>query len=210
MILLDNSFWSVIFNAQKIIEVGGLLLLLCIIYIETGFFLGLVLPGGDYMLFAAGLFCGTEYLELPVYWLIALLILASFFGDLTGYFKGKWLGNKLFTDNRSRFFKLEYLERGKKYYDNYGIRTLLFSRFMPVIRTFVPMIAGATVFPLRKFILFDALGALTWVGSLVSLGYFIGKKFPGVINYSIYILLLIVALASFPILKIVFSKKKKS
>jgi len=210
MILLDNSFWSVIFNAQKIIEVGGLLLLLCIIYIETGFFLGLVLPGGDYMLFAAGLFCGTEYLELPVYWLIALLILASFFGDLTGYFKGKWLGNKLFTDNRSRFFKLEYLERGKKYYDNYGIRTLLFSRFMPVIRTFVPMIAGATVFPLRKFILFDALGALTWVGSLVSLGYFIGKKFPGVINYSIYILLLIVALASFPILKIVFSKNKKS
>jgi membrane-associated protein len=207
MIVLYDSFWSVIFSANKIIEVGGLLLLLGIIYIETGFFLGLVLPGGDYMLFAAGLFCGSQYLETPLFWLVTLLILASFFGDLTGYFKGKWLGNKIFTDNKSRFFKLEYLERGKKYFNKYGLWTLLFSRFMPVIRTLVPMIAGATAFPFRRFILFDVLGALAWVGSLVPLGYFIGKAYPGVINYSIYILLLVVIIASFPVVKMIFSDK---
>lgn len=199
-----------IFDAQKIIEVGGLLLLLGIIYIETGFFLGLVLPGGDYMLFVAGLFCGTEYLEISIFWLVALLILASLLGDLTGYFKGKWLGNKLFTDNKSRFFKLEYLEHGKKYYNKYGLWTLLFSRFMPVIRTLVPMISGATAFPFRKFILFDALGALTWVGSLVPLGYFIGKTYPGVIHYSAYILLFIILMASYPVIKMMFSGMKKS
>lgn len=207
MFALDSNFWNMIFDTQKIIEVGGLLLLLGIIYIETGFLLGLVLPGGDYMLFTAGLFCGSEYLEIPIFWLVALLILASLLGDLTGYFKGKWLGNKLFTDNKSRFFKLEYLERGKKYYDNYGLWTLLFCRFMPVIRTLVPMISGATAFPFRKFILFDALGALTWVGSLVPLGYFVGKLYPGVINYSAYILLLVVVIASFPLLRMIFSNK---
>jgi membrane-associated protein len=207
MVAADSNFWSMIFNAHKVIEVGGLLLLLAIIYIETGFFLGLVLPGGDYMLFAAGLFCGSQYLETPIFWLVALLILASFLGDLTGYFKGKWLGNKIFTDNKSRFFKLDYLERGKKYYNNYGLWTLLFSRFMPVIRTLVPMIAGATAFPFRRFILFDALGAIAWVGSLVPLGYFIGKAYPGVINYSVYILLLIVIIASFPVIKMIFSNK---
>ncbi len=150
MIVLDSNFWSFIFNTHKIIEVGGLLLVLAIIYIETGFFLGFVLPGGDYMLFAAGIFCGSHYLEISIFWLVTLLILASFFGDLTGYLKGKWLGSKLFTDNKSRFFKIEYLERGKKFYQHYGMWAFIMGRFMPVIRTLVPMIAGATAISPKK------------------------------------------------------------
>jgi membrane-associated protein len=208
MILLDNNFWSVIFNANKIIEVGGLLLLLGIIYIETGFFLGLVLPGGDYMIFAAGLFCGTQYLEIPLLWLLILLILSSFLGDMTGYFKGKWLGNKLFTDNKSRFFKLSYLERGKNFYGKYGIWAFVLGRFVPVIRTFVPMIAGVTAFPFRNFLFSSASGALVWVCSLVPLGYYIGKTYPGIIDYSFYILLFIVLVASYPVIKLVFSRTK--
>jgi len=209
MIILDSNFWSFIFNTHKLIEVGGLLLVLAIIYIETGFFLGFVLPGGDYMLFASGIFCGSHYLEIPIFWLVALLILASFLGDLTGYFKGKWLGSKLFTDNKSRFFKIEYLERGKRFYSHFGMWAFILGRFMPVIRTLVPMIAGATAFRFRKFLLFNAMGAVTWVGILVPLGYFIGKAYPGIINYSVYILLLFVVIASFPMLKIMFSKKNK-
>lgn len=111
MILLENNLLKSIFDVHHLIEYGGLFLILAIIYVETGFFLGFVIPGGDYLLFAAGIFCGTHFLDVPIYWLIPLIITAAFFGDLTGYFKGKWLGEKLFTDNKSRFFKKEYLER---------------------------------------------------------------------------------------------------
>ncbi len=208
MILLATDFWS-IFDAHHIIEWGGLFLVLAIIYIETGFFLGFVLPGGDYLLFATGIFCGTHYLDIPLIWLVLLLIVAAFLGDLTGYFKGKWLGGKLFTDNKSRFFKLEYLEKGNRFYNRFGMWAFILGRFMPIIRTLVPMIAGATAVPVRKFLLFNFLGAIAWVGILVPLGYFIGEAYPDVLDYSVYIMIVFVGIASFPMLKIMFYKKKE-
>lgn len=209
MILTDSNFWNFIFDTHHLIEYGGLVLILAIVYIETGFFLGFVLPGGDYLLFAAGMFCGTHYLELPLGWLLVLLITASFLGDFTGYFKGKWLGGKLFTDNKSRFFKKEYLDRGKGFYTRFGMWAFILGRFLPVIRTLVPMIAGATAYPFRRFLLFNLFGAISWVGTLVPLGYFIGKTYPDVMQYSIYILALFIVIASIPMLKILFLNKKR-
>ena len=208
MILLDTNFWKIIFDTQHLIEYGGLFLILVIIYLETGFLLGLVLPGGDYMLFTAGIFCGTASVNIPIFWLVTLLVLTSYLGDLTGYYKGKWLGNKLFTDNQSRFFKKEYLIRGHHFYNRYGVRAFLLGRFMPVIRTFVPMIAGASHYSFRKFLLFDFLGAVAWVGSLVPLGYFLGKSYPGIMKYSVYFLVIIVIFASYPLLNMILFKKK--
>ena len=208
MILLTADFWNY-FDAHHIIEWGGLLLVLAIIYVETGFFLGFVIPGGDYMLFATGIFCGTHFLDIPLIWLVLLLIAAAFLGDLTGYFKGKWLGGKLFTDNKSRFFKLEYLEKGNRFYNRFGMWAFILGRFMPIIRTLVPMIAGATAVPVRKFLLFNFLGAIAWVGILVPLGYFIGAAYPDVLDYSVYIMIVFVGIASFPMLKIMFYKKKE-
>lgn len=208
MILLDSNFWNFIFDTHHIIEFGGLILILAIVYIETGFFLGFVLPGGDYLLFAAGMFCGTQFLELPLALLLLLLVIASFLGDFTGFYKGKWLGEKLFSDNKSRFFKKDYLERGNDFYTRFGIWAFILGRFMPIIRTLVPMIAGATNFNFKKFLLFNFLGAITWVCTLVPLGYFIGKAYPEVMKYSIYILFIFVAIASLPMLKILFSKTK--
>lgn len=208
MILLDSNFWNFIFDTHHIIEFGGLILILAIVYIETGFFLGFVLPGGDYLLFAAGMFCGTQFLELPLALLLLLLVIASFLGDFTGFYKGKWLGEKLFSDNKSRFFKKEYLERGNDFYTRFGMWAFILGRFMPIIRTLVPMIAGATNFHFKKFLLFNLLGAITWVCTLVPLGYFIGKAYPEVMKYSIYILLIFVAIASLPMLKILLSKTK--
>jgi membrane-associated protein len=210
MILLENNFWNFIFDTHHLIEYGGLILILAIVFIETGFFLGFVLPGGDYLLFAAGMFCGTHYLELPLATLLVLLVIASFLGDFTGYFKGKWLGEKLFTDNKSRFFKKEYLERGNSFYTRFGMWAFILGRFMPIIRTLVPMIAGATDFKFKKFLLFNLFGALAWVGTLVPLGYYIGKAYPDVMKYSIYILFIFIVVASLPMLKIMFSKIKKS
>jgi membrane-associated protein len=204
-----ESFLNILTNSHQLIEVGGIVLLFAIIYVETGFLLGLVLPGGDYLLFVAGMLCGSHYLDLPVTGLVGILILASFLGDLTGYYKGKWLGGKLFTNNKSRFFKIEYLERGNKFYTQYGVSAFILGRFMPVIRTFVPLLAGATAFSFRKFLIFNLLGAITWIGTLVPLGYFIGKTYPSVINYSGYIMVLFVVIASSPMLKILFTKKFK-
>lgn len=209
--MIQNSdFWNFILDTHHIIEYGGLFLILAIVYIETGFFLGFVLPGGDYLLFAAGMFCGTHYLEIPLPLLLILLVIASFLGDLTGYFKGKWLGQKLFTDNNSRFFRNEYLEKGSRFYTRFGMWAFIMSRFMPIIRTLTPMIAGATHFNIRKFLLFNLLGAMTWVCSLVPLGYFIGKTYPDVMKYSVYIFIAIVIIASSPLIKLMFSKKKQS
>lgn len=208
MILLESNFWNLISDTHHIIEYGGIILLLAIVYIETGFFLGFVLPGGDYLLFAAGMFCGTHYLEMPLPLLLALLITASFLGDLTGYFKGKWLGEKLFNDNKSRFFKREYLERGSSFYNRLGMWAFILGRFMPIIRTLVPMIAGATGYKFKKFLLFNLLGAITWVCTLVPLGYYLGRVYPDIMNYSIYILFIFIVIASLPMLKIMFSKIK--
>lgn len=208
MILLNSNFWNFIFDTHHIIEFGGIILILAIVYIETGFFLGFVLPGGDYLLFAAGMFCGTQFLELPLALLLLLLVIASFLGDFTGFYKGKWLGEKLFSDNKSRFFKKEYLERGNDFYTRFGMWAFILGRFMPIIRTLVPMIAGATNFHFKKFLLFNLLGAITWVCTLVPLGYFIGKAYPEVMKYSIYILLIFIAIASLPMLKILLSKTK--
>ena len=207
---MENNFLSFFSDPHMIIEYGGLILILAIVYIETGFFLGFVLPGGDYLLFAAGMFCGTHYLEIPIALLLLLMVTASFLGDLTGYFKGKWLGEKLFTDNQSRFFKKEYLERGSNFYSRFGIWAFILGRFMPIIRTLVPMIAGASKFKFQRFLVYNLLGAVTWVCTLVPLGFFIGKKYPEVINYSIYIIIIFIVIASLPMLKIVFSKIKKT
>ncbi len=210
MILLDSNFWSFIFDIHRIIEFGGLIIILAIVYIETGFFLGFILPGGDYLLFAAGMFCGTHYLEIPLPLLLLLLVTASFMGDFTGYFKGKWLGKKLFVDNKSRFFKKEYLERGSSFYTRFGMWAFILGRFMPIIRTLVPMIAGASKFEFKKFLLFNLFGSLTWVCTLVPLGYYIGKAYPDAMKYSIYFLFIFIVVASLPMLKIMFSKIKKS
>jgi membrane-associated protein len=203
-----DSYLAGIFDVHRAIEYGGLAIVLIIIYIETGFFLGFVLPGGDYMLFAAGLFCGTEYLDVPVAVLIFLLIIASFLGDLTGYHKGKWLGEKLFNKPDNRIFKSSYLTRGTDFYNKYGIMAFVLGKFMPVIRTLIPMIAGATKFKKFRFLGSSITGSVVWIGTLVPLGYFIGKKYPGIIEYSGYILLVFIVIASFPMIRILFSKKQ--
>jgi membrane-associated protein len=208
MILLDSNFWNFIFDTHHIIEYGGIILLLAIVYVETGFLLGFVLPGGDYLLFAAGMFCGTHFLEIPLALLLLLLVTASFLGDFTGYFKGKWLGEKLFLGDKSLFFKQEYLERGSSFYKRFGMWAFILGRFLPIIRTLVPMIAGATNYKFTKFLLYNFFGAITWVCTLVPLGYYIGKVYPNVMNYSIYILLIFIIIASLPVLKILFSKIK--
>jgi membrane-associated protein len=194
-------------NADEIIKVGGLLLVLLMIYLETAVFLGLILPGGDYMLFATGIFCGSKFLDLPFLLIILLIVLSSISGDTTGYFQGRWLGKKLFLKANSRVFKSEYLVRCNKFYEKYKAWAFIMGRFVPIVRTFIPMLAGASGFRFKRFLFYDTIGAIIWVSIIVSVGYFFGKEFPEVIDYTVYILIGIVIMASLLILKLVTHKK---
>lgn len=207
MDLLNISFQSIT-DPAHLIQYGGIFLLLLIIYLETGFFLGLVLPGGDYLIFTAGLLCGTQYLDLPLPALMAAMIGAAVLGDFTGYAKGKWLGPKLFDKPDARFFKRSYLEKSRAFYEKYGMLAFISGRFLPVIRTMIPILAGANGFSLLRFSYLNVLGAVVWIGVLTPIGYYLGKTYPELMSYSIWFLIGFVVIASLPTLKIINPFKK--
>ena len=208
-LFLSISFSQLFTDPVHLIQYGGIVLLLVIIYLETGFFLGLVLPGGDFLIFTAGLLCGTHYLDIPLLVLVSAMITAAVLGDFTGYAKGKWLGPKLFNKTDARIFKRAYLEKSKGYFEKYGMWAFITGRFMPVIRTMIPILAGASGVPIVRFSFLNIIGAVIWIGSLTPLGYYLGKAYPQLINYSIYLLIGFIVIASFPMLKIMFLKVKK-
>ena len=207
--IILSSFFQLFSDPVDLIQYGGIILLLVIIYLETGFFLGLVLPGGDYLIFTAGLLCGTNYLDIPLLVLITAMIAAAVLGDFTGYAKGKWLGPKLFNKADARIFKRSYLEKSKAFYEKYGVWAFITGRFLPVIRTIIPLLAGASGISLVRFSYLNIIGAVIWIGLLTPLGYYLGKAYPQLINYSIYFFIGFIVLASFPLLKIINPFRKK-
>jgi len=207
--ILLNNLTQLFSDPVHLIQYGGIVLLLVIIYLETGFFLGLILPGGDYLIFTAGLLCGTHYLDMSLPVLVSVMILAAVLGDFTGYAKGKWLGPKLFNKPDARIFKQSYLEKSRRFYEKYGMMAFIAGRFLPVVRTLIPMLAGASGISLLKFSALNVLGAIIWIGLLTPLGYYLGEAYPEAINYSIYFLIGFVVLASLPMLKIMIPFQKK-
>ncbi len=209
-IVTDSNPMKMLTNPHDLIMIGGLILLLVIIYLETGFFLGLILPGGDYLVFTAGLLAGTHFLDISIFVLVPSMIGAAILGDFTGYTKGKWLGKKLFDKEENKYFKKSYILKSEQFYQKYGMGAFILGRFLPVVRTLVPMLAGASRLSLIRFSLNNVLGAVIWIGSLAPLGYFLGNKFPGMIDYSIYFLIGFVVLASSPVLITFFKSMKAS
>ncbi len=211
MLLLSflSDYQEFVSDPAHLIRIGGLLLLLVIIYIETGFLIGMFLPGGDYTLFTAGFLCGSLILDVHYFILFPLLALAAFLGDITGYLQGMWLGPKLFNKEESRFFKPSYLHRSHDFYVKYGLVAFITGKFLPIIRAIIPMLAGASTFGKKRFAAIALLGSVIWTGSLTAFGYLVGHLFPGLIQYKLYVMLGFILLASTPAFKIFFSKKKK-
>ncbi|MHC1706209.1 MAG: DedA family protein [Bacteroidales bacterium] len=207
---LFSNISQILTDPEDLIRFGGWLLLIAIIYIESGFFIGMFLPGGDYTLFTAGLLSGTAILNVPVEYLIPSLILASFLGDLTGFYKGRWLGPKLFTKEKSRVFKPSYLEKTKGFYEKYGMIAFISGKFLPVIRALIPMLAGASGFTQSRMYVISIIGSTCWVTSLILTGYFIGHYFPDILEYKALLMIGFVVLASIPALRIFLGKRKKA
>jgi membrane-associated protein len=187
-------------DPASIITYGGLALLVLVIFAETGLFFGFFLPG-DSLLFTAGLLCGTGKFETNILTLVTSLILAAFLGNITGYFFGRKVGRALFEKKDSLFFKKEYIYVAENFYLRYGGMALILGRFLPVIRTFAPILAGVIKLNYTLFMTYNIAGSVLWVGSLVISGYYLGNTIPAVQEYLGYIVIGLIIITAIPVMR---------
>jgi len=197
-------------DPEAILRRGGLAILLLIVFAESGLFFGFFLPG-DSLLFVAGFLSSPEGLALlpPPQILIPLLFVAAVAGDQVGYVFGSKAGPALFRRPRSRLFNPEHLLRAQHFYERYGAKTIVLARFVPIVRTFAPIVAGAGSMTYRTFVVFNVLGGLLWTGSVTLLGYFFGGL-PIVRNNIEVTLLAIVGLSVVPIVVEVWRARQRA
>lgn len=184
------EFLKQLMSPESIIHHGGLILLLLVIFAENGLVIGFFLPG-DSLIFLAGLISATDKNPLPVE-ITALLFCmfgAAVLGSLFGYAFGMRVGPPLFHRKESMVFKRKYLDVTQSFYNKHGGKTLILGRFLPIIRTFAPIIAGVIKVPFMSFMIFNVLGGALWIGSLGLIGYYIGYKYPAVEHYLGYIII---------------------
>lgn len=166
-----------------------------IVFAESGLFIGFFLPG-DSLLFTAGLLASKGFLNIFV--LLPLTFLAAILGDNFGYGFGRSMGPAIFRKENSFLFRKEYLEKAKLFYEKHGASTIVLARFLPVIRTFAPILAGVARMEWRRFLFYNILGATLWALGLTLLGYWLGAAIPNVDRYLIPLVLLIIVLSSIP------------
>ena len=167
-------------------------ILFLIIFAETGLVFMPFLPG-DSLLFVAGALCGLGVMQLE--WLAPLLMVAAFTGDNTNYWVGRLIGLRLLERASGRFIKREHIDKTREFYEKHGGKTIIFARFMPIIRTFAPFVAGIGLMRYRWFVLYSALGSVAWIGSLTLAGYFFGNI--PVVKNNLTLIILVVILISF-------------
>lgn len=175
-ISLSLSFADLL-SPEAIVQYGGLTLLLLIIFAETGLFVGFFLPG-DSLLFIAGVLCQSRQIDMPVGLLIVIVIIAAISGTTVGYGFGYWAEGYLKNLKENFFYKRKYLEMTDDFYKRYGMMAFIGGRFLPVVRTFIPILAGIVKINFSKFIIYNIIGAVIWVTSLIVAGFWAGNTFP--------------------------------
>lgn len=205
-----QEFWNSLqhfIDPEKLLKEGGFYVVVFVIFAETGLFFGFFLPG-DYLLFLAGMFVATGRLDVNIYILIVGLFLAAVAGNFTGYWFGRKTGPMLYKRKDSFFFKKRYLLAAEKYYRKQGAFALIMGRFVPIVRTFAPIFAGVVKLDVKKFALYNILGAIIWIASLTLLGYFLGRRFAQQIEeYLVYIIIGFIVITTIPLI-ITFVKKQ--
>lgn len=206
------EFLKQLTDPNSIIEFGGLWLLLFVIFAETGLLVGFFLPG-DNLILLAGILCKAkpDLMKVDFIPLAGLMVAAAVLGNLTGYWFGKVVGTRLYKRKDSFLFKQRHIELTKQYYEKFGGNlTLVVARFLPVVRTFAPVIAGVIKVDFIRFMLMNVVGALAWIISLSGIGYFLVQWFPGITNYMGYIFILLIILTALPILRMIFARRSNS
>jgi membrane-associated protein len=165
------------FDVTHIIQAGGLLLIAAIIFGESGMMIGFFFPG-DTLLFSAGILAATG--KLSIIATLCVIAAAAIIGDNVGYHIGRSLGPRLFRKKDGLVFRHEYIERAERFYEKYGSKTMLVAHFVPVVRAFAPVTAGAGKMPYKLFVIFDAIGDIAWTLVITLLGYYLGHRIPGI------------------------------
>lgn len=188
------EFFNRIRDVQSIIAWGGYIGITAIIFAETGLLIGFFLPG-DSLLVTAGLLAGTKG-SFNVWILGTLLTAASLVGNTAGYAIGKAVGPRLFTRENSLLFNKKHLYRAHEFYERHGGQTVILARFMPIVRTFVPVVAGMGQMEYRRYTLYNIIGGVAWIWTLLLFGYFLGRYIPGVARHigSVIIAVIIISL----------------
>jgi membrane-associated protein len=192
------------FDVTQIVQSGGLLLIALIIFAESGMMVGFFFPG-DTLLFSAGILAAAG--SLGIVETLIVIAVAAILGDNIGYHIGRKLGPRLFKKD-GVVFRHEYIMRAEKFYEKYGTKTMLIAHFIPIVRTFAPVTAGAAKMDYRTFFLYDAIGDIAWTVIVTLSGYFIGSRIPGVEHYIEPVLIGIVLVFLAPTLYHIFRDPK--
>jgi membrane-associated protein len=182
-------------NLPDLVQWAGLFGLSVIVFSETGLLIGVFLPG-DSLLVTAGLLAARGYLN--VYRLAPVLTLAAILGNSLGYFIGRATGPRIFNRDNSLFFNKKHAIRAHEFYEKYGRMTIVIAQFMPIIRTFSPVIAGVAGMRFRDFITYNVVGAIVWVWSMLGIGYFLGNYIPGIDQHIEIVVVIVVFISLLP------------
>jgi membrane-associated protein len=195
MIEFLKQILAQLYNVRGLIEWGGPILVCAIVFVETGLFVGFFLPG-DSLLVTAGVFAGAGHLSLSV--LLIFVTLCAIAGDQLGYFIGRMAGQTLYKRKDSRFFRKRHLERAHEFYEKYGGKTIILARFVPIIRTFCPPVAGAAKMNYAHYFLYDIFGGVLWVWSMTLLGYTLGRTVPNIDKRIHYVIAAVIVASLLP------------
>ncbi|MEO8863278.1 MAG: DedA family protein [Candidatus Saccharimonadales bacterium] len=198
-------------DPTHLIESGGLLLITAIIFAETGLLIGFFLPG-DTLLLSAGIFAAQGKLSIGL--TIFAVALASILGNVVGYHIGKKSGKKVFKKTDGILFKKEYIDKAEAFYESHGGKTILFARFIPIVRTFAAVVAGVAEMNFGIFMIYNVLGGILWGGGMTLLGYFVGSRIPNIEHFVLPVILLAMAASFAPMIyhlaKAYLAKRKKA
>lgn len=194
------------FDVNNIVQSGGIILISLIVFAESGLLIGFFLPG-DTLLFAAGLAASQGEVSLPI--LIIAIVVAAIIGDNVGYSFGKKAGPRIFQKKDGIIFRKEYLEQAEKFYEKHGGKTIILARFIPMVRTFAPVVAGAGKMPRDRFVAFNIVGGLLWGAGMPLLGYLVGDSIPHLDKY-IELVMIGIIIASFGLALLHLLKDKET
>jgi membrane-associated protein len=202
-----SEFIKFISDSEEIISKGGLVAIALIVFAETGLFFCFFLPG-DYLLFLAGLYCSTV-LKVHILVLFAVIFFAAVIGNYTGYFFGRKVGETLYHRKDSLFFKRRYINSTKEFFTRYGGKSLIIGRFLPIIRTFAPILAGTAQMKFDEFSKYNILGGFLWTFTLVLGGYFLGYEFPTLKDHVEYVVFFFLGITSITLIRAYLKIRKE-
>jgi membrane-associated protein len=184
-------------DVQHLVRAGGYVGLTAVIFAETGLLIGFFLPG-DSLLVTAGLLSSQPKFGLNIWLLGLMLTVAAIVGNSLGYAIGRYSGPRLFTRDDSLLFKKKHLFRAQSLYDHHGGKILVLARFMPIVRTFVPVVAGLAQMRYRDYTIYNVIGAVAWIWSMLLLGYFLGRYIPGIASHITKVIVVVIFLSLLP------------